>query len=59
MIQAEKGSNNLVESCRGLKVNLSELPTVPELNSDDKETVRDMIKEVEEEDDKARNGTNK
>ena len=56
LIIAGRGSNNLVESSRGLKVNLANLPSVPDLDSDDEETVRGLIQKAEDEDVVARNG---
>ena len=50
LIKAGKGSNNLVEAHCGLKVNLAQLLEVPELDSDDKETVHGLVKKAEEED---------
>ena len=44
LIIAGKGSTNLMESCRGLKVNLANLPTVPDDDSDDENTIRSLIK---------------
>ena len=49
LIRAGRGTNNLVEAHCGLKVNLAQLPTVPELDSDDEETVRDLVKKAEDE----------
>ena len=51
LIIAGKGSNNLVESARGLKVNLASLPQVSDLDSDDDDVVRDLIKKAEDEHD--------
>ena len=50
LILARKGSNNLVESHRGLKANIADLTSVPDLDSDDEETVRNLIEKAEEED---------
>ena len=49
LIRSGRGSNNLVEAHRGLKVNLADLPTIPSTDSDDEETVQDLIKRAEEE----------
>ena len=47
LIIAGKGTNNLVESHRGLKVKLHDLPKVPD--SDDDMVVDDMLRQVENE----------
>ena len=44
LIIAGKGTNNLVESHRGLKVKLHDLPEVPD--SDDDMVVDDMLRQV-------------
>ena len=49
LIRAGEGTNNLVEAHRSLKVNLAQLPTVPELDSDDEETVRELVRKAEDE----------
>ena len=54
LICTGKGSNNQVEAHHGLKVNLDQLPTVSENNSDDEETVREMVEKVKTEDDSLR-----
>ena len=46
LILAGKGKNDLVEKCRGLKVDLDDLPSVPD--SDDEEAVKAMIKGAED-----------
>ena len=50
LILAGKGSNNLVESHRGLKSNLADLPSVPDLDSDDDEVIEKLIKKAEDDD---------
>ena len=50
LIKAGRGTNNLVEAHRGLKINLAQLPEVPDLDSDDEETVRGLVQKAEDED---------
>ena len=49
LIIVGNGTNNLVESHRGLKKKLVDLPKVPEADSDDECTIRDLIKKAEDE----------
>ena len=55
LIVQGKGSNNLVEAHHGLKDNLADLPTVPDCDSDNKETIKKLIKQAEDEDENVRN----
>ena len=45
LIISGRGTNNLVESHRGLKAKLDDLPELPD--SDDKMVIEDMLKKVE------------
>ena len=56
LIIAGKGTNNLVESHRGLRANLVSLPTLPEADSDDDDVILDLIKKAEDEDNDLRIG---
>ena len=54
LIIAGKGSNNLVEACRGLKANFATLPTVPEDDSDCECTIKELIKKAKDDDDQVK-----